>query len=234
MPAPAIVRRAGGLAAFAAALAGIHLGRRRMLRWGATWEEVEAHYADEALIPGAPRASVMATTFAAPPAAVWPWLVQMGCDRAGFYSWNRLDNGGNPSADRIHPEWQDLQQGGRILAVPDGSVWFDAAVLEPERTLILRSSLALPTPVHFDPAGRPPRAFNDSTWGFFLRPTDEGGTRLVVTGVGRGEPAHVLTVLNRIFWEPAHWVMQTRQFAELHRRIDRPAQPAAAAAPAPA
>ena len=158
MSAPAIVRRAGGLVAFGAALAGVHLGRRQMLRWGATQEEVDAHYGDEALIPGAPRASVMATTFAAPPAAVWPWLVQMGCDRAGFYSWDRLDNGGDPSADRIHPEWQDLQQGGRILAVPDEGAWFDVAVLEPERTLILRSSLALPKATHFDPAGRPPRA----------------------------------------------------------------------------
>ena len=56
----------------------------------------------------------MATTIAAPPERVWPWLVQMGCDRAGFYSFDRLDNGGRPSADRIHTHWQKLREGDRV------------------------------------------------------------------------------------------------------------------------
>ena len=56
----------------------------------------------------------MATTVAAPPQCVWPWLVQMGSDRAGFYSFDRLDNGGRPSSERLHPHWQNLRQGGRI------------------------------------------------------------------------------------------------------------------------
>jgi proline iminopeptidase len=49
----------------------------------------------------------------------------MGCDRAGFYSWDRLDNGGRPSAKRVHPEWQDLEQEGasaRYRAVKHGGV----------------------------------------------------------------------------------------------------------------
>ena len=73
----------------------------------------------------------MATTIAARPERVWPWLVQMGCDRAGFYSFDRLDNGGRPSADRIHTQWQNLREGDRIASVPDGSRWFDVAFLAP-------------------------------------------------------------------------------------------------------
>jgi hypothetical protein len=192
--------------------------RPRMMRWGATQAEVDGVRAGEDLIPGARRGATMATTIDAAPATVWPWLVQMGCDRAGFYSWDRLDNGGRASAERIHPEWQALAEGDRVLCVPDGSVWFDVVVVESERTLVLRSSLALARVRHFDPDGPPPRAFNDSTWGFHLSPTEAGATRLVVRGVARGRPDALTRLANWLFWDPAHWVMQTRQFAGLRRR----------------
>jgi hypothetical protein len=77
-------------------------GRPRILRWGASDEEVRQPYPGADLIPGGHRGATMALTIHAPPSRVWPWLVQMGCNRAGWYSWDRLDNGGVPSADRIH------------------------------------------------------------------------------------------------------------------------------------
>ena len=160
----------------------------------------------------------MATTIAAPPSDVWPWLVQMGCDRAGFYSWDRLDNGGRPSAERIHAEWQDLAVGDRISCVPDASAWFDVAMLEPERVLVLRSSLQLPGGERFDPAVGMPRASIDSTWAFLLSPTPEGGTRLVVRTNARGRPQGVFELFNWLAGEPAHRVMQAKQLTELRRR----------------
>jgi hypothetical protein len=196
--------------------------RPRLRRWGATPEEITVSYPGEDLIPDGRRGATMATTVRATPETVWPWLVQMGCDKAGFYSWDRLDNGGRPSADRIHAEWQTLVEGDRVLCVPDGGVWFDVAVLERERTLVLRSSLALPRARHFDPAGSLPRAFSDSTWGFYLRPTGDGATRLVVRSAGRGRPRAATLPADWLFWEPAHWVMQMRQFAGLRRRAEAP------------
>jgi hypothetical protein len=178
-----------------------------------------ASYPGEELIPGARRGAIMATTITAPPSAVWPWLVQMGCDRAGFYSFDHLDNGGRPSAEQIHPEWQGLERSDCVLCVPDGSVWFDVALLESERTLVLRSSLALPRSRHFDPTGPLPRAFSDSTWGFHLRPIGDRATRLVVRGVEHGRPRVVTLLADLPFWEPAHWIMQMRQFAGLRRRV---------------
>ena len=56
----------------------------------------------------------MAVTIDAPPDQVWPWLVQMGGDRGGWYSWDHLDNAGGPSAQRVHPEWQDIALGGYV------------------------------------------------------------------------------------------------------------------------
>jgi proline iminopeptidase len=162
----------------------------------------------------------MATTVAAPPERVWPWLVQMGCDRAGFYSFDRLDNGGRASSERIHSEWQNLREGDRIASAPDGSHWFDVALLVPERALVLRASLTVPLAHNFEPADGPPRAYSDSTWGFFLKPTVDGHTRLVVTGKARGKPHALIAGANWLAWDPAHWVMQLKQFAGLRRRAE--------------
>jgi hypothetical protein len=85
------------------------------LTWGATADEVSRSYPGDEFIPRADGGVfTMATTLPAPPEKVWPWLVQMGGERAGFYSWDRLDHGGKPSADRIVPEWQSLQVGRRL------------------------------------------------------------------------------------------------------------------------
>ena len=78
-------------------------------------------------------------------------------------------------------------------------------------------------------AGGLPRAYSDSTWGFFLRATAEGHTRLVVTGKARGEPHGLIAVGNWLLWDPAHWVMQLKQFVGLRRRAESlPDDPAGA------
>src|SRR6516165_5923737 len=63
---------------------------------------------------GGERGATMAVTIEVPSDQVWPWLAQMGGDRAGWYSWDRLDNGGRPSAHEVHPEWQDLSLGDYV------------------------------------------------------------------------------------------------------------------------
>ena len=57
----------------------------------------------------------------------------MGYDRAGCYSWDRLDNLGRASADRIHPEWQEIHVGDRSTAIGEESGWWEVAALKPER-----------------------------------------------------------------------------------------------------
>jgi proline iminopeptidase len=171
----------------------------------------------------------MAVTIDAPPSAVWPWLVQMGCDRAGWYSWDRLDNAGVPSAERIHREWQDLAVGDRLTSTPSGATWFEVAALEPERFLALRAPIDLRGGRPFDTTGVRPRLYSDTLWGFQLKELPGGRTRLVVSGYAATRPSTVVALGNLLFWEPAHWIMQQRQFTNLRRRAERtPGAPAAA------
>jgi hypothetical protein len=87
-------------------------------RWGATDEEVHRAMPGDDLIPEA-ASTTRAISIAAPPERVWPWLVQLGYGRAGWYSYDWIDNDGQPSADRIIPELQQLQVGDQILMLPE-------------------------------------------------------------------------------------------------------------------
>jgi hypothetical protein len=207
-----------GAATALAATVYAALVRPRLLTWGASEAELAAPYPGDELISEPFTGSTMATTIAAPPVAVWPWLVQMGYDRAGFYSWDRLDHDGIPSAERMHPEWQDTALGDRMPAVADGRAWFEVARLERERHLVLRARMSL-NGRSFGPQTSPRAAFIDSTWGFYLAPAGHG-TRLVVHGVGGGRPRALVAIANWLFWEPTHWIMQRKQFEELRRHAE--------------
>lgn len=190
--------------------------RPRLVRWGASDEEVVRPFPGQDIVPGGQRSATMAVTIDAPPEQVWPWLLQMGTDRGGWCSWDRLDDFERRSTDRLHPEWREVKVGDHLAAKPDGTEWWEVAALEPNRFLALRMSLDL-AGRPFDPAGgRPPR-FTDSTWGFLLQERRGGRTRLVVSGYWAMEPRWLQPLLNVLVLEPSHWVMQMRQFSNLKR-----------------
>lgn len=193
--------------------------RPRLVRWGATDEEVERPYPGADLIPGGKRGTTMAVTIAAPPSAVWPWLVQMGVDRAIWYTWDYWRPWGRRSAERIHPEWQDISIGQHMPSVPDGSVWWEVAALEPERFLGLRMSVDL-RGRRFDPQRTRPLSYSDSLWAFLLEELPDDRTRLVVSGYWAFRPKWLQGLVGFLFVEPSTWIMQTRQFTGLKRRAE--------------
>jgi proline iminopeptidase len=145
----------------------------------------------------------------------------MGTDRAGWYSWDRLDNWGRASVDRIHPEWQEVSVGDRFAGTPDGSQAWEVVALEPERFLGLRMSLDLRgRPLDPATAGRP-RHYTDSLWGFQLGELPGDRTRLVVSGYWALRPRWLQPIVSFAFLEPSHWLMQTRQFHNLRQRVER-------------
>jgi proline iminopeptidase len=220
------------LVAWAAlALAGYALLLRpRLRRWGATEEEVTRPYPGATLIPDGTRGATNAVTITAPPARVWPWLVQMGYGRAGWYSWDHLDNFGHASADRLHPEWQQLTVGDHLPSDPANKTWWEVAALEPERFLALRASYDLRLRP-FDPAGPRPRCYTDSTWCWLLEELPGGRTRVVESGYWAFRPRWLQPLMALLFLDIQHWVMQTRQFANLKRLAEGAPTPPALAQP---
>ena len=97
-----------GLAAYA------RIVRPWALRWGATKEEAALPLPGDQVVAKADFVATRAITIDAPPDQVWPWLVQIGSGRAGWYTYDRIDNAGVPSATEIIPELQRLAVGDLI------------------------------------------------------------------------------------------------------------------------
>ena len=95
----------GAAAAGAAAFVGWY--RPWHMRWGATDEEIAEAMPGDELLPVAEFHPTRAITIAARPDEIWPWIVQIGFNRAGFYAYDLVDNLAKPSAERIIPELQN-------------------------------------------------------------------------------------------------------------------------------
>ena len=108
------------LAVSTAAVAYARYVRPWQLTWGATPAEVSRRLPSDDLVRHPTFDATRAITLDAPPEQVWPWLVQMGLTRAGWYSYDLLDNLGRPSARRIMPELQGLAPGDIVPMSPDG------------------------------------------------------------------------------------------------------------------
>ncbi len=170
------------------------------------------------LLPDAGGQITHGVTIAAAPEQIWPWLVQMGAGRAGFYSIDLLDNDGVRSAREIHPELQRLRVGDIIPATPDTEDGFEVLAIEPARALVLGALYDADAKRQrpFD-AERPERYWQ-TTWAFVLEPLDGRTTRLHV----RARAAFSKSGRLHAEWmKPLHHLMQTAQLRHLAARIER-------------
>jgi len=195
-------------------------GRRRLLAWVATpAEQVEPLPGDD-LLPGDGGAT-HAITVSAPPAAVWPWLAQMGYGRGGWYSHDRLDHGGRPSAEEIHPELQAIRPGDRLPSTASGRTSFEVMDVREGAHLVLGS--------HMDgrlrsvPWAEPSAPVSQrATWAFALRPAGPDASRLLVRARGRSRPAWLWAPWDA-FFRLAHLPMQRKQLLGIRARAERAA-----------
>jgi hypothetical protein len=166
--------------------------------WGVDPADAAVEFPGDDLVPDAPVVETRGVEIDAPPDAVWPWLIQMGYNRAGWYSYDLVDMKG-ASVDRIVPELQNLAVGDLVPNSPDTA--FVVRALEPGRALVLyadektveeqvaaaRARKAAgeaieETPANLKAAGKmmPAMAGFAASWAFVLRPLAEGTrTRLV-------------------------------------------------------
>jgi hypothetical protein len=153
---PAILDALSGLPLFATA----PLCRRWHLRWGATDDEVHGSMPGDEIVPNPSFDATRAITIDAPPELVWPWIVQMGYRRAGFYTYALLDNAGYDSADRILEEYQPPKIGDWVPMAKqiNETTAFRVKAFELNRWLLWEKP--------------------DSTWAWKLLPLEGGRTRL--------------------------------------------------------
>lgn len=156
-------RRLSGLVLLAGAVALVPVARTWGLQWGATEDELDAPLAGDDVVRTPGLVATRAITVEAPAEQVWPWLVQLGQGRGGFYSYDWLENLVGlriHSAERIEARWQDLAESDEIRLAPQAAL--AVTTLDPPRALVLVA---------------PDASFS---WAFTLHPGRDRATRLVV------------------------------------------------------
>lgn len=165
------------------------------LRWGATNEEVTRVLAGDEICGDADFSSTRAVTIDASPEDVWPWIIQIGYKRAGFYSYDSIDNAGIPSAERIIPEFQDVKVGDHIPLDRAGGVIVRA--LEPNRLFVIASESGI------------------FTWAWDLRESGPQQTRVVTRVRARLGSAKM-----RFLWNTFEFFMMRKCLLGIKRRAE--------------
>jgi hypothetical protein len=193
----------GAIGSVAALSAYAFLVRPWHLRWGATDEEVNMPLPGDEFVEDPKLNATHAITINAPAAAVWPWLVQLGQRRGGFYSYTWLENLVGcemHNANRIVPEWQDLKVGDEVWLHPKAPP-LRVLAIEPGRAIVL-----------------------EKCWSFILHPIDENTTRLIIRGRGEFNPDLKNGLLNFLLWrgifEPAHFIMERKMLLGIKQRAE--------------
>jgi hypothetical protein len=198
-----ILAQALGAVAIFAVLCGVFLAvwHPWLMNWGSTRDEQAMSLPGDAETP--PAYLTRAITIDAPPAVVWPWLLQIGQDRAGFYSNDYLENltGANiHNADLIRPEWQVRTVGDKIrMTTPEQTAMGGEATLLTVRIL------------------DPERVYADVPGRFVLLPVGDGTTRLLLR--------EKLAIPERsgsmwLIWDPMHFVMEQRMLQGIKERAE--------------
>jgi hypothetical protein len=182
------------------------------LRWGATDAEVAGPMPGDDVVRRAQFNATRSITIDAPPTSVWPWIAQLGYRRGGFYTYDQVDNAGEPSADRIIQEYQDLNVGDEI------PMWHEAHGLSIAYKV---ESFVVPDWmlwVHRPHADEEP----DSTWSWRLTELPTGGTRLATRMKQdyRWQTPR-LALFNLVLMELGDFAMERRMLKGIKARAER-------------
>ena len=159
------------------------------------------------VLPDAHYRTTRAITIEAPPERVWPWLVQVGCLKAGFYSNDLLDNFAHPSARELIPELQHLHVGQWVSMslTPSETTAFKVDGFEVNRWLLWCKP--------------------DSTWVWVLTELPDGRTRLVTRiHAARGWTKPMLAVAAVLLMEFGDFAMMRRMLLGIRERAETPAR----------
>ena len=175
------------------------------LRWGTTNDEAERALPGDNIVSGLDYQCTHAITIQTSAENIWPWLLQIGQDRGGFYSYNWIENliGLDiHNINRIVPEWQHLEVGDKVNLSP--SYEMTVSVIEPSRSLVYN----MPSDEYMTQA----------TWAFILHPIDSRTTRLIIRmriDIG------VLSKTSLLLFDPGHFIMERKMMYGIKECAER-------------
>lgn len=194
-----------GLVVAAVVLSGIGffaLYRPWHLMWGSTQEEVARGMPGDEVVLAPTFSATRAVTVKGRPEAIWPWIVQIGFGRAGWYSYDVLDNLGHHSAERIIPELQHIEVGDLIPVGPGENAGMRIKAFEPNQWVLWSE----PNQV--------------TTWVWSLEPTPSGHTRLITRIRSRSSWRHPTTAIWLLLVEVTDFPMMRKCLLGIKRRAE--------------
>jgi hypothetical protein len=191
---------------FAAALTYHFVVRPWHSNWGTTGDEATRRLPGDDFASAHGQRTTHVVGINAAAKEVWPWIVQIGQQRGGFYSYTWLENLVGcqmKNANKIVPEWQRREVGDDVWLHPQASP-LKVVALEPERFLVLGLR-------------RERSAFS---WAFVIEERSDTNTRLIARGKGRWGLGWIENVLNYFIGEPAHFIMERKMLLGIKHRVE--------------
>jgi len=167
--------------------------------------------AGDEIIPAARYSLNHGIDIEAPASEVWQWLMQLGCDRGGWYSVDRLDHGGVPSVDHLVPEWSERRVGDKLATTPAQDTFYDVLALKAHEHLVIGGAT--------DRLG----GHVQMSWAFVLERLGGDATHLVTRVRAKGVPRWSEWLQGAVLFPPLHAVMQHVQLKNLKRLAERQA-----------
>jgi hypothetical protein len=179
------------------------LYRPWQLKWGATRDEIDRIMPGDEIVPRAMFNATRAVTIDANPEAIWPWLVQIGFGRAGWYSYDLFDNFGRHSSTRIMPDLQHIEVGDLVPLGPGSDSGMRVYGFEPNVWLLWWE-----------------RKIQRTTWAWALDPQPDGRTRLITRVRARPSWRHPTTALWLVLTELADFPMMRKCLLGIKHRAE--------------
>jgi hypothetical protein len=223
-----------GAAAIASTVLANPLLRAFYRKWGATEHEAHKPLPGDELIENPRMQYTRAISIKAPPERVWPWLIQIGYGRAGWYSYDVLEDVAGAgkfvdgeSAERVIPELQNLAIGDEIKL--HDKLALRVHTLEAPRVLILSDARDGESGQHYTPGHDPrPADYTHASWAFVLEDPEDlelpeyaGGTRLLIRWRLDYTPSRANDIMWKAFVEPINFVMERRMMLGLKHRAEQ-------------
>lgn len=174
-----------------------------MNKWGSTQEELEMKMPNAEVFEPNGILSTHAITIDSPPEKIWPWIVQVGQNKGGFYSYSWLENLFGcrmKNTEQIIPEFQDIKVGDKVLLHPKAPPLV-VSYVDPGKALALEG------------------------WYFYLKPLGKSRTRLLTRCYDWKDPNRKYKIAEKIFTGPAfdiaHWIMEQKMMKQIKRLAEQ-------------